>query len=75
MPFEAAAVNDQHPVEQFTTYGADPAFGDRVRSWRSHWGTQNADALALNAHETKDQFHTQVNRQVEQGSDPRPDGL
>ncbi len=27
---EVAAVEDQHPVEQFAADGADPAFGDRV---------------------------------------------
>jgi hypothetical protein len=25
-----AAVNDQHPVQQFAADGADPSFGDRV---------------------------------------------
>ena len=44
--FEVAAVDDQHPVEQFAADGADPSFGDRVRPWRSHWCVQNADALA-----------------------------
>ncbi|MDT5000435.1 MAG: hypothetical protein QOK12_2540 [Mycobacterium sp.] len=27
---EVAAVEDQHPVEQFAADGADPSFGDRV---------------------------------------------
>jgi hypothetical protein len=30
--FEVAAVEDQYPVEQFSADGADPSFGDRVRS-------------------------------------------
>ena len=36
---------DQHPVEQLTTYGADPAFGERIRSRRTHRCPQDSDAL------------------------------
>jgi hypothetical protein len=42
---EMPSSQDQHPVEQFTTYRADPAFGERVRSRRTHGRPQDPDAL------------------------------
>jgi hypothetical protein len=39
-------VEDQYPVEQFSADGADPSFGDRVRSGRSYGCAQDADAFA-----------------------------
>jgi hypothetical protein len=42
---EMPLTQDQHPVEQLTTYGADPAFGERIRSRRTHRRPQDSDAL------------------------------
>jgi len=44
--FDVAPVEDQYSVEQLAADGADPAFGDRVRSACSHRWAQNADAFA-----------------------------
>jgi hypothetical protein len=42
---EMPLTQDQHPVEQLTTYGADPAFGERIRWRRTHRRPQDSDAL------------------------------
>ncbi len=42
---EMPRTQDQHPVEQLTTYGADPAFGERIRSRRPYRRRQGSDAL------------------------------
>jgi hypothetical protein len=44
--FEVVPVEDQYSVEQLAADGADPAFGDRVRSRRLHQCAQDADAFA-----------------------------
>jgi hypothetical protein len=44
--FEMVPVEDQYPIQQLAAEGADPAFGDRVRSGRPHRCTQDADAFA-----------------------------
>jgi hypothetical protein len=43
---EVVAVEDQYPVEQFSPDGADPSFGDRVRSGRPYGCAQDAEAFA-----------------------------
>jgi len=43
---QMAAVDDQHPVQQFAPEGADPSFGDPVRPRCPHWGAQDAHPLA-----------------------------
>ena len=43
---EMAAVDDQHPVQQFAADSCDPSFGDRVRPGCPHRRAQDANALA-----------------------------
>jgi hypothetical protein len=38
--------HDEEPVEAFPPNGADPAFGERVRLWRSEWSTDDLDGFA-----------------------------
>jgi hypothetical protein len=39
-------VEDQHPIQQLAAHGADPSFGDGVRSRCPHRGAQDPDGLA-----------------------------
>jgi hypothetical protein len=43
--FEVTPVEDQYSVEPLSADGADPSFGDRVRSGGPHWGAQDAEAF------------------------------
>jgi hypothetical protein len=43
---QMAAVDDQHPVEQFTAEGSDPSFGDSVRPRCPHRGAQDMNTFA-----------------------------
>jgi hypothetical protein len=38
-----ARSGDEDAVEAFAAQGADPAFGDRVGSWRPGWRLDDAD--------------------------------
>jgi hypothetical protein len=42
---QLSPAQDQHPVQQLTTDGADPPFGERVRPRRPHRRAQDPDAL------------------------------
>jgi hypothetical protein len=44
---EVAAVEDQYSVEQLAADGANPSFGDRVRSGCPHRCAQDADACGV----------------------------
>jgi hypothetical protein len=44
--FEVAEFEDQHPVEQLATDGADPSLGDRVRPKRPYRGARDAEGFA-----------------------------
>jgi hypothetical protein len=44
--FEMAPIEDQYSVEQLAAQGADPSFGDGVRSGCQHWCAQDADGVA-----------------------------
>ncbi|MFD1530504.1 hypothetical protein [Pseudonocardia aurantiaca] len=43
---EVAWSGDENVVQAFAAQGADPAFGDRVRSRCSNWGADDADVGA-----------------------------
>jgi hypothetical protein len=43
---EVTPVDDQEPVQALGAGGADEAFGDRVRLWRSHRRLDDLDAFA-----------------------------
>jgi hypothetical protein len=38
-------VHDEDPVQEFTSYAADPAFHDRVHPWSLRCGEQDPDPL------------------------------
>jgi hypothetical protein len=42
---QMAAVDDQHPVQQFAADSSNPSFGDPVRPRCPHWGAQDPDVL------------------------------
>jgi hypothetical protein len=44
--FKMAPVKDQYSVEQLAADGANPSFGDRIRSGRPHRCAQDANAFA-----------------------------
>jgi hypothetical protein len=43
---EMAAVDDQHPIQQFPADSSHPSFGDRVHLGRPYGGAQDANPLA-----------------------------
>lgn len=43
--FELAAMEDQHPIEAFTTDGADETLGEGIGSRSPHWSVDDPDAF------------------------------
>ena len=44
-PLEMTPTEDKRPVKAFTSDGADPSFGEGVRSRSADWGEDGFDAL------------------------------